>query len=176
MRHGIALSEERFLGLSGAGEVGGRATLCLKPQTFMNASGRCVALALEDSPEIEFTRDLIVVYDDLDLPFGRLRLRPLGSAGGHRGVDSVIESLGSVNFPRLRFGVGRPKEAGEDVPDYVLAAFSETESAALDASVEGAVDALDLFLAEGIGPAMDRFNSAPSPPSSDEGPFDPGQA
>jgi len=125
----------------------------------MNASGQSVAQALEAFPETAAARDLIVVYDDLDLPFGRLRLRPGGGAGGHRGVSSIIESLQSPDFPRLRFGVGRPAGRDEEVVDYVLAPFSEAETALLGARVEAAVDALDAFLERGIGAAMDEFNS-----------------
>lgn len=158
-RHGIALDENRFSGTFGRGELESGPVACLKPETFMNASGQSVAQALEAFPAIDAARDLIVVYDDLDLPVGRLRLRPGGRAGGHRGVGSIVDSLQAPDFPRLRFGVGRPGEGGEAVVDYVLAPFSPSEEALLDVRVAAAVDALDLFFERGIGIAMDQFNS-----------------
>ena len=166
-RHAIALDENRFSGIFGRGELESGPVACLKPETFMNASGQSVAQALDTFPAIDPARHLIVVYDDLDLPVGRLRLRPGGRAGGHRGVGSIIDSLQAPDFPRLRFGVGRPVEAGETVVDYVLAPFSPSEEAILDARVLAAVDALDLFLERGMGVAMDQFNSKNLQPPSD---------
>jgi len=161
-RHRISVGAERWEGEFGIGVAAGLATACLKPKTFMNASGRSLGLALEDSPEMDPSRDLIVIYDDLDLAFGRLRLRPSGSGGGHRGVESIIDALGGSRFPRLRFGVGRPLSPEGNVIDFVLSPFSEVEALALNGHVELAVDALDVFLAEGIETAMERFNPGPS--------------
>jgi PTH1 family peptidyl-tRNA hydrolase len=136
----------------------------------MNSSGQSLALALDEYPEIDSVQDLIVIYDDLDLAFGRLRLRPSGSAGGHRGMESIIAAVGGPLFPRLRFGVGRPPENPGEVVDFVLAPFVEEEADALVLSTELAVDALDAFFAEGIEPAMKRFNSNPDSVSQGGGP------
>lgn len=169
-RHSIALDTDRWEGRFGAGIVAGREVACLEPQTHMNASGRSVRLALDDRHEIDPARDLMVIYDDLDLTFGRLRIRPSGSGGGHRGVESIIEAVGSPGFPRMRFGVGRPTDPGAEAADYVLAPFAAGETEFLVSRIEEAVDAVDLFLAEGIGPAMDRFNSEFLPADSTDGP------
>ncbi|HIF96327.1 MAG TPA: aminoacyl-tRNA hydrolase [Myxococcales bacterium] len=160
-RHGISLNAERWRALYGRGTVAGRPTVCLKPQTYMNSSGQSLALALDEFSEVDPVQDLIVVYDDLDLAFGRLRLRPSGSGGGHRGMESIIAAVGGPLFPRLRFGVGRPLTHPGEVVDFVLAPFVEAETDALVLRTELAVDALDAFLGEGIEPAMKRFNSSP---------------
>jgi len=162
-RHGIVQDAERWRALYGHGIVAGRPTACLKPQTYMNSSGQSLALALDEIPGIDPARDIIIVYDDLDLAFGRLRLRPSGSGGGHRGMESIIDAVGGGHFPRLRFGVGRPAESSGEVVNFVLAPFLAEESEALARSTELAVDALDAFLGEGIEPAMKRFNSRPEP-------------
>ena len=148
----------------------GHEVACLKPQTQMNASGRAVRLALDDLGAVDPARDLMVIYDDLDLAFGRLRIRSSGGDGGHRGVESIIEAVGSSDFPRLRFGVGRPTGSGVPPADYVLAPFEADETDALGSRIDEAVDAVEVFIGEGIGPAMDRFNAALLPGDSIDGP------
>ena len=139
----------------------------------MNASGESLSLALAACPEVDPVRHLIVIYDDLDLPFGRLRLRPSGGAGGHRGVESIIDALGNSLFPRLRFGVGRPPDPAGEVIDFVLSPFDEGgETSALGARIEEAVDAVDYFLLHGIGRAMESVNASPPPASSGDDPVD----
>lgn len=154
-RHGIALEASRYAGRFGRGRVGGEEVGLLEPHTFMNRSGEAVELALEHLDLDE--RSLLVLSDDLDLPFGTLRLRPSGGAGGHRGLADVIDAVGSGEFPRLRFGIGRPP-AGEDPIDWVLAPFDAEEEEALPARVDEAVDALETLLADGVTQAMNRFN------------------
>jgi peptidyl-tRNA hydrolase, PTH1 family len=126
----------------------------LKPQTFMNLSGTSVAAALRwyKLP----LEQAIVVHDDLDLPFGQLRIRPRGSAGGHNGLGSIVQELGSQEIARLRIGIGRPA-FGDSVP-YVLSRFSPEEEADLPAIIDQAVEALICWLDEGITEAMNRFN------------------
>lgn len=132
--------------------------LLAKPQTMMNLSGRAVApLARYYRIPLE---QLIVVYDDLDLPLGSLRLRPFGGTGGHRGMESVVHELGSDNFPRLRIGIGRPP-GRMDAADYVLQNFSSGEAALFSDTADVAVDCLSVFLTEGIETAMTRFNGGP---------------
>lgn len=125
-----------------------------KPQTYMNLSGESVQRLLRRLrlPPSE----LLVVYDDLDLPLGRLRLRERGSAGGHGGVQSVIDRLGTDVFARLRVGIGRPEP--REAVEYVLAEFSDGEKRQLEEVLERAVAAVEMCLAEGLPSAMNRFN------------------
>jgi len=164
VRHAIRLEPGRFAGRFGVAEIASQRVGLLAPSTWMNRSGDAVAAALAALPDVRCERDLIVAYDDLDLPFGQLRLRPRGGAGGHRGVESLIESLGHPDFARLRFGIGRPPP-GRDVVEYVLEDFSPGEQAALGERLELAADAIESFVREGIALAMDRYNRAPAPPS-----------
>lgn len=129
--------------------------LLVKPLTFMNASGEAVG-PLVNALGIELA-NLLVVCDDLDLPCGQLRLRPRGSAGGHRGLASVIAAVGE-GFPRLRVGIDRPPE-GVDVIDYVLGEPDEKEWECLAAAVDQAAEAVLVWLEEGIAAAMSRFNT-----------------
>ena len=129
--------------------------LLAEPTTFMNLSGwavREITAFHKLSPS-----DVLVVVDDADLPLGRLRLRTSGSAGGHNGLKSIIQELGTVEFPRLRVGVGR--QAGE-LKNHVLGRFSVDERARIDAAVKRAADAAELFAKENILAAMNRFNAA----------------
>ena len=163
---GIELGERRFEGRFGRGSVpvAGAASLdvgILEPQTWMNHSGRSVAEALGALPVDDPPQDLLVVLDDVDLPFGRLRVRPAGGAGGHRGLADVIEALGRSDLPRLRFGVGRP-EIPLETADWVLQPFSEEEAAELPARIATASEALGVALLEGVPAAMNRFNPDPA--------------
>jgi peptidyl-tRNA hydrolase, PTH1 family len=133
----------------------GDGVLVAEPTTFMNLSGwavREIAGFHKLAPS-----DVLVVVDDADLPLGRLRLRTSGSAGGHNGLKSVIQELGTVEFPRLRVGVGR--QAGE-LKNHVLGRFSVEEKSQIDAAVKRAADAAELFAKENILAAMNRFNAA----------------
>lgn len=140
-------------------QVAGEPCVLLAPQTFMNRSGRSVEAALARWPALDPERDLLVVYDDLDLPTGRLRLRPSGGAGGHRGMGDIQTVLATKAVPRLRFGVGRPASDGPSVVDYVLAPFSEEEAEPLAAAIERAVDAIERVVAEGLPAVMGEFNA-----------------
>jgi len=140
-------------------EVADEPCLLLEPQTFMNRSAVTILAALERWPHLDPTADLLVVYDDLDLPTGRIRLRPSGGAGGHRGIGSILLELDTEEIPRLRFGVGHPGSSGE-VLDWVLAAFgADEESADLPLAIERAVGAIEMTIREGLTPAMRQFNS-----------------
>ena len=164
-RRGVALDEQRFQGRFGRGWLptpGGEALELglLEPLTYMNASGAAVVEALADLPVGEPSEDLLVVFDDVDLPFGRLRLRPRGGAGGQKGVADIIERMGSREFPRLRFGIGRP-EGPVDTTNWVLSAFSSEERAALPGRLEAAAEAVEAALVEGVPAAMNRVNRDP---------------
>ena len=151
------------------GRIGGRPVLLAQPRTFMNLSGRAVG-RLSRAHEMPPER-ILVVYDDLDLPLGRLRLRPDGGSGGHKGMRSIIDTLGSQAFPRLRVGIDRPP-GGMDAAEYVLQPFVEQDQALLRDTLERAVAAIECWLAEGIVVAMDRFNRPSTPPSADVGEAD----
>jgi peptidyl-tRNA hydrolase, PTH1 family len=126
-----------------------------KPLTFMNRSGDVVAglARYYDVP----AEDLLVVVDEVALPFGRLRARPSGSAGGHNGLKSIIERLGTDQFPRLRLGVGRG-DSRRDLADHVLSTFDPGERAGLDSFIARAADAAEMFAAEGILKVMNAYN------------------
>jgi PTH1 family peptidyl-tRNA hydrolase len=159
-RHRIALRPDgRLRAKLGVGPIAGVETALLAPQTFMNRSGDAVRAALDAYP-LDPAADLLVVYDDLDLPFGKLRLRAGGGAGGHNGLGDIQERLDRRDFPRLRFGIGRPPP-GEDPIEYVLAPFAPDEQAELDARLDAAADAIELAIAEGVPRAMNRVNAAP---------------
>jgi PTH1 family peptidyl-tRNA hydrolase len=165
---GIRLGAERFDGRFGSGPVRGPggATLevaVLEPLTYMNRSGAPVRAALDELSVEDPAADLLVVLDDVDLPLGRLRLRPSGSGGGHRGLDDVIASLGHGDFPRLRFGIARPSEA-LDTADYVLAPFSADEEETVEPRIADAAEAVLSVLRDGIAPTMNRYNAAPPAP------------
>ena len=164
--HGLSFARQKKAKARVAeGQIGARPVLLAKPQTFMNLSGKTVQrLSREHDVPPE---SILVVCDDLDLPLGRLRIRPRGGSGGHKGLHSIIESLDSQDFARLRVGIDRP--AGSlDPAEYVLQPFAEEDKAVVTESLERAVDAIETWLAEGIVAAMDRFNRPP--PASDEAP------
>ncbi len=128
-----------------------------KPRTFMNLSGQAVQ-GLVHSYRIP-SENLIVVYDDVDLPLGKLRIRPSGRPAGHNGMKSIVAALGTDQFPRLRIGVGRPlAEVGDSIVGYVLGGFSAAEDEVVQEATERACDALECLLTEGIDAAMNEFN------------------
>jgi PTH1 family peptidyl-tRNA hydrolase len=159
-RLGIPLEQSGFESRFGRGRVQGLDVGLLEPQTFMNGSGRAVAAALGGLPVDEASTDLLVIYDDADLPLGRLRLRARGGDGGHLGLRDVIASIGTRELPRLRFGIGRPADL-QDTVAHVLQEFSHGESDALAPALDRASAAVETFVVEGIVPAMDRFNAPP---------------
>ena len=158
-RHGLAFRRQQKRARVASGTVGGRRVLLAQPQTFMNRSGESVArLARFYKVSLD---QLLVVYDDLDLPPGTIRLRPSGGSGGHRGVRSIIHRLGRQDFPRLRIGIGRPP-GRMDPADYVLQDVSGDEAILFDRVLDRAVDAIETWLDEGIEGAMDEHNQSPA--------------
>ena len=153
----IALAQEACDSIIGAGSCGGAETVLAKPQTFMNLSGWAVECLLRNFSGT--ADDLVVLYDDLDLPFGRIRIRSRGSAGGHRGMLSIIERLVGVPFYRVRVGIGRPP-AGIETIDYVLERFNAQESDQLEAVVDRAAEAVVALLRDGPERAMACYNQA----------------
>ena len=141
---------------------GAEPLLLAKPLTFMNRSGDAVA-ALAHYYGIE-PADVLVVVDEAALPFCRLRARARGSAGGHNGLKSIVERLGTTEFPRLRLGVGRG-DARRDLADHVLAKFEEGERADLESFITRAADAAEMFAAEGIVKVMNTYNGDDAEPN-----------
>ena len=136
----------------------GEKVILAKPQTFMNKSGKAVS-SLVRYYKIPVDR-LLVIYDDVDLPFGALRIRPRGGAGGQKGMKSIIRQLGSSAFPRMRIGIGRPP-GRMPVSAYVLQDFSAEELETLEFLLDQAVKAVEVFLAEGVDQAMTLYNQSP---------------
>lgn len=154
-RCGIGAEEEEGWAQVGRGAIGGQRVLLARPQTFVNLSGVAVQ-DLRRRHRVR-SRDVFVIIDDLDLPLGRTRLRARGSAGGHNGLRSVIDALGTEEFPRLRVGIGRPPQ-GVDPAEFVLTRFAPDEAAALDAALDRAAEAIEVAVTQGLGTAMNRFN------------------
>jgi PTH1 family peptidyl-tRNA hydrolase len=154
-RHGIRVTRRECQALIGQGEIGGKKVLLAKPQTYMNLSGIAVKSLLDKN---ELTpAGLLLVYDELDLPWGTLRVRAKGSAAGHNGVTDVIAKLGTQEIPRVRLGVhpGHPISSGVD---YLLSRFTRRQTEELDAFVDLAADAAESIIAEGAEKSMAKFN------------------
>ncbi len=153
-KYHIHLSSKRFKSLYGKGWIDVKEVILAKPMTYMNRSGEAVREALN------FFRlsveDLIIVHDDLDLPFGRLRFKRKGGDGGHQGVRSITESLNQNNFLRLKVGIGRPPE-GMEPSEYVLSPFDEIEQSKLEEVILRGVESIEVLLREGLERAMNQF-------------------
>jgi len=154
-RYGIAWRSERGPSLLGWGQLEGCPAGLMKPLTFMNRSGLAVGEVVRYY-RIPLER-LLVVYDDLHLPLGRIRLRPGGSAGGHNGVEDIIRTLGTTNFPRLRIGIGQAYAKGRQA-DYVLSPFAQEEGPLVEVALTRACQAAITFACEGLHTAMNRYN------------------
>jgi len=152
---GLELTRPDSQALTAAARIDGSDVLMAKPQTYMNLSGMAVARLLARH-DIE-ARDLIVLVDDTVLPLGSLRIRPRGSAGGHKGLKSIIEALGSRDFVRVRMGV-RPEQSMGDMVSYVLGRFRQPDLEAVDEMLSQACEAVHVILREGAEKAMNRFN------------------
>ena len=157
-RHGLSFGEKQSKARIATGTIAGQRVVLAKPFTYMNGSGQAVA-GLARWYKLDVQRELLVIYDDLDLPFGTLRLRANGSAGGQNGMKSIIQQLGTQDFARLRVGIGRPPQ-GWDPRDYVLGNWSREQAEQLPDLYARVADAVELFVAEGIVAAMNRFNVA----------------
>lgn len=151
----LTLSHRRFSSLYGIGWVDSEKVIVAKPMTFMNRSGEAVQKVLHFFDlGIE---DLVVIHDDLDLPFGTLRVKRRGGDGGHQGVRSIIESTGENTFPRLKIGIGRPPR-GMEAAKHVLNPFDAVERSQLDKLLSESVEALTLLLREGLTKVMNQYN------------------
>ncbi|MCL5058896.1 MAG: aminoacyl-tRNA hydrolase [Actinobacteria bacterium] len=153
---GVPVEKPLFKSFTGRALVSGNNIILAKPQTYMNLSGHSVA-ALLNWFKISVA-GLIVVYDDLDLPPGKIRIRPRGGHGGHKGMESIIKNLGSGDFPRIRIGIGRPENTGFEVSDWVLGRLSEEEEKQAAEALKSASEAVIALVGGGVEAAMNRFN------------------
>ena len=158
----IHISAKRFQTRYGTGWIDSHKVVLAKPMTFMNQSGESVKKA------VNFFQadmgDLIVIHDDLDLPFGRLRFKRRGGDGGHQGIRSIIERMGGNNFLRLKVGIGRPPR-GMEPAEYVLSSFDEAQQPYLDEILNQAAEALMVMLSEGVERAMNQYQKKVTLPS-----------
>ena len=155
-RREMPWKEQRGWATTGSQRRGGTKILLVKPQTYMNRSGEVVGEILEESrASIEC---LIVVHDDMDLPFETMKLKRGGGSGGHKGIESILEEIGSDRFLRVKMGIGRP-EAEQESEDYVLGAFPDEQAERLPQFLVRGVEALECILAQGIDRAMNLFNT-----------------
>lgn len=154
-RYGISMSLNRFQAVCGKGIIEGEAVFLMKPMTYMNLSGDAVREAMQF---FKLERDhLIVCYDDISLDVGKIRIREKGSAGGHNGIKHIIARLGSMEFPRVKIGVG-DKPPRMDLADWVLSRFAPADCEAIDDAVERAASACVSLMTETVQQAMNRFN------------------
>ena len=155
-KYGIDVSERKHRAYCGKGVIEGQKVLLVKPQTFMNLSGESLRAAVDYykiPPE-----EIIVIYDDISLEPGQLRIRLKGSAGGHNGIKNIIAQLGTQEFPRIKVGVGA-KPPRMDLADYVLSRFSRGEQAQMDDAFKEAADAAVMMMTDGAERAMNHYNS-----------------
>jgi PTH1 family peptidyl-tRNA hydrolase len=157
--HGIEMRRKRAKALVGSGTVDGVKVILAKPQTFMNNSGDSIQLLLHENGLLP--QDLVVVYDDMDLPLGKVRIRPGGSAGGHHGIESTIRMLSCSDFPRVRVGIGRPNNHEINGINHVLGRFYPDEEKTVEEAISQVSKALHVFLVGGMDKAMNQFNREP---------------
>lgn len=155
-RYGIDVTEKKHRALIGKGAIGGQKVLLVKPQTYMNLSGESVR-AVIDYYKVDEKDELIVIFDDISLDVGKLRIRKKGSAGGHNGIKSIIAHLGHDSFQRIKMGVG-DKPKGYDLADYVLGHFSAEDNRLMEESIGRAVEAVAVMLQDGPDKAMNLYN------------------
>jgi len=154
---GFAVNRRECIALVGRGELEGQAVRLVKPQTYMNLSGEAVGCLLRKSGGSVEPGELIVISDDLALPFGKIRIRERGSAGGHNGLKSIIATLGSQEFIRLRIGI-QPNHPVEDPSRFVLTTFPRSERPAVKEILETSVASLRCIIREGVLKAMAQYN------------------
>lgn len=153
---GFDIKKLKFKSLVADEMIGGKRCLLMKPQTMMNNSGEAVMLAAEyyDIPN----ENIIVIYDDISLDVGKIRVRRKGSAGGHNGIKSIISCLGGEDFPRVKIGVGKKPSADYDLARWVLGEFPKEQNDALKSAIDNAIEATELIANDNINEAMNRFN------------------
>ena len=154
-RMGVCVEEKKHKALCGRGILEGHKIVLLKPQTFMNLSGESIRGAA-DYYKVE-KENIMIIYDDISLEPGQLRIRKKGSAGGHNGIKNIIAHLGTQEFPRIKVGIGdKPRQM--DLADYVLSRFSKGEQELMDKAYRDAADAAAMVIGQGMDPAMNHYN------------------
>lgn len=152
----IDVTTKKHKALVGRGIIDGMRVILAKPQTYMNLSGESIR-EIADFYKIE-PENIIIIYDDISLDVGQLRIRKKGSAGGHNGIKNIISHLGTQEFPRIKVGIGNKPE-GWDLADYVLSKYSKAEHEALEEAADGVIGAVKLMLMDDIEAAMNRYNA-----------------
>ena len=155
-KYNIAVDTKKHRAYIGKGIIDGQKVILAKPQTYMNLSGESIR-SLVDYYKIDEENELLVVYDDISLDVGRLRIRAKGSAGGHNGIKNIIAHLGTQVFPRIKVGVGE-KPKGYDLADYVLGHFSKAERERMEEGYDHAVRAAEMIVSGQLNEAMNEFN------------------
>lgn len=153
-KYGIDIRKEKFDSIIGTGRIGKEKVILVKPQTYMNLSGKAVYQVM-DYFDVDIEH-LIVIYDDFDIPLGNIRIRKAGSAGTHNGMRSIVSSLKTGNFPRIRVGIGDDKG---DLIKFVLGKLGGTEKEKINATLDKVADAVETIISDNIEIAMSRFNS-----------------
>ena len=154
-KYNIKITKTKYKGLYETGEIEGQKVILIKPQTYMNLSGNCVKQFV-DFYKVE-KENVLVIYDDMDIEPGTIKIRKKGSAGGHNGMKSIIQMLGTEEFPRIRIGIGRPEHNGDEI-NYVIGAIPKEEIPKLEEGTEKAKEAIIEILKNGIDKAMNKFN------------------
>ena len=156
-KYGISISEKKHKALCGTGVIEGNKVLLVKPQTYMNVSGESVRSVM-DFYKIDPEEDMLVIYDDISLAPGNIRIRKKGSAGGHNGIKSIIAHTGTQNFMRIKVGVGE-KPSGWDLADYVLGHFSDEDRTTIKDTMPDIIQAATLMVQGDVDKAMNNFNA-----------------
>ncbi|MBR0352292.1 MAG: aminoacyl-tRNA hydrolase [Oscillospiraceae bacterium] len=155
-KYGAAVNRLRFKSLTGTCPIGGETVMIMKPQTYMNLSGDAVIQAVRF---YKIPADhVMVISDEMALPVGKIRIKTKGSAGGHNGLKSIIEKLGTEEFPRIRLGVGAPPHPDYDVKEWVLSVFRNQDAEDMAAAAEKAAEAVECYISEGAERAMNKYN------------------
>lgn len=154
-KYNIEINKNKFQGLYETATIEGQKVVLIKPQTYMNLSGNCVK-EFVDFYKIE-NENILVIYDDMDIEPGTIKIRKKGSAGGHNGMKSIIQMLRTEEFPRIRIGIGRPEHNGDEI-NYVIGAIPDEEIPKLEEGTENAKEAIIEILKNGIDSAMNKFN------------------
>lgn len=158
---GVMVDNRHCKALTARARIGKEEVLLAKPETYMNLTGLSV-LELVRKYEVDSQKDLLVVYDELDLPLGTIRIRERGSSAGHKGMESIIGALGTEEVPRMRLGIA-PDHPVKDGSRYVLAQFRKSQLVPLDEMLEKAAEAVSVIVNDGISVAMNRFNRKEGP-------------
>ncbi len=154
-RHSIEISKRSRFTIVGEGDISGHGIVLAKPRTFVNNSGQSI-ISLMSQYRVAL-EDVLIISDEMDLPVGEIRLRARGGSGGHNGIKSIIEAVGTQEFARLRIGIGRPVTSSGEVA-HVLGSMTHEDEIRTEQAVDNAIDAIEMLLSEGVVAAMNRFN------------------